>query len=274
MFWKVIVCLAGLSSALTVSAHSIGQLPFTLINGKYVTTYSLTATTLSSILPDDTAPEVYTVYSLLNFSVDQNNLPVSAALKTGAVLEWHFGDGQQATGLTVQHSYPKPGSYVVNLAIRYSYDLYPQALDKILVYVVPSQDYKLPQAVITSPSTSFNQAIALDGSSSTSASSQIVSYQWDFGDGQLGHGVTVSHAFAADASDAFVVLRVTDANGLVGDTFIHLQNNSAWLTHPASFLKSFILHSSPPQKIILQGILGSVIVVLIYIVAFYLKRFF
>jgi len=54
-----------------------------------------------------------------------------------------------------------------------------------------------------------------DGSDSYDPDGSIVSYEWDFGDGDTATGVTVSHTYAADGTYT-VVLTVTDDAGATG----------------------------------------------------------
>ncbi len=56
---------------------------------------------------------------------------------------------------------------------------------------------------------------AFDGSASSDPDGSIASYQWDFGDGASGTGVTARHTFAAGGSYP-VTLTVTDDHGLTG----------------------------------------------------------
>jgi PKD repeat protein len=58
-------------------------------------------------------------------------------------------------------------------------------------------------------------ACDFDASGSTDADGSIVSYDWDFGDGQTGSGVAPSHTYDADGQYD-VVLTVTDDGGATG----------------------------------------------------------
>jgi PKD repeat protein len=53
---------------------------------------------------------------------------------------------------------------------------------------------------------------SFDASGSSAGDEPIESYDWDFGDGNAGSGVTTSHTFASDGTYT-VTLTVTDANG-------------------------------------------------------------
>jgi PKD repeat protein len=74
-----------------------------------------------------------------------------------------------------------------------------------------------PRFVATPPSPTDNQVVIFDASSSTSTNASIVSYQWDFGDGDTGSGITTQHSFE-DAGTFIVTLTVTDSIGRVNRT--------------------------------------------------------
>jgi heat shock protein HslJ len=72
-----------------------------------------------------------------------------------------------------------------------------------------------PVAVIAGPAEGMKDvAISFDGSAST-AEAEIVSYEWDLGDGTTAEGASVEHTYTA-AGSYFVTLTVKDANGLAG----------------------------------------------------------
>ena len=80
-----------------------------------------------------------------------------------------------------------------------------------------------PQAVINGPTQGFvGDGLLFDGSYSQ-ASSPIVSYEWDFGDGTTDNsGMGVGHSYSAPGSYT-VSLTVTDQNGLTGSDSIVVQ---------------------------------------------------
>lgn len=57
-----------------------------------------------------------------------------------------------------------------------------------------------------------NESIVFDASLSIDFDGQIVSYQWDFGDGTTASGMTVNHSFST-GGNYYVVLTVTDDGG-------------------------------------------------------------
>ncbi len=89
-------------------------------------------------------------------------------------------------------------------------DLYP-----ILKYAYHTHNQKLPTASFTySPENPVaSEEITFDASSSSDPDGQIVSYEWDFGDGKTTEGMQVNHAYQ-EAGNYTVILTVTDNDGL------------------------------------------------------------
>jgi len=108
---------------------------------------------------------------------------------------WDFGDGSTGGGATPAHAYVQPGTYRVFLTIEgdpigecdYIHT------DEKLVTVAQS-----PVARFVAPETAaLNLPVTFDASSSLGAEGLgLVSWQWDFGDGTMGEGLTASHAYA------------------------------------------------------------------------------
>jgi PKD repeat protein len=59
--------------------------------------------------------------------------------------------------------------------------------------------------------------VSVDGSASYDPDGMIVSYEWDFGDGETETGMTATHTYAADGTYT-IMLTVTDNDGLIGTT--------------------------------------------------------
>jgi PKD repeat protein len=92
--------------------------------------------------------------------------------------------------------------------------IYPRVLNAATVgqhwaFGAPNQ---APVAAFTSSCTVL--ACSFDGSGSADADGSIVSYEWQFGDGETGTGASPSHTYAA-AGSYDVVLSVTDDEGAV-----------------------------------------------------------
>jgi PKD repeat protein len=123
---------------------------------------------------------------------------------------WDFGDGKSSTGVTTTHGFTPAGDYQVTLTV--TDDEGREARTSQTITVKP----KVPTVATfvfapLSPEqcevVNFNASGSAPGSGRT-----IVSYSWDFGDGETKTGVTTTHDFTA-AGDYLVTLTVTDSKG-------------------------------------------------------------
>jgi PKD repeat protein len=132
------------------------------------------------------------------------------AINQVASFSWDFGDGGTGSGQTVTHTFSKAGVFTVQLTIT---DI--RGLVTYVAHAVTVGAGQNPIAtfVISPSSPSANMVVNFNASASTAATGhRIVDYQWDFGDGSGGAGVTTTHAFAATGTYT-VLLRVTDDVG-------------------------------------------------------------
>ena len=148
---------------------------------------------------------------------------------------WDFGDGTTAAGLVVSHTYAQAGNYTVTLVVSDG------RLDSAPTSVVVPVFEQAPVARPGGPySGTKNAAIRFDGTASTDADGDPITYAWDFGDGTIGSGATPTHAYTRSgvysvtlvASDGF-------ATSLPARTTVTVSNAAptALLTGPASGFK-------------------------------------
>jgi len=122
---------------------------------------------------------------------------------------WDFGDGTVGGGAMPTHMYKKSGSYRVVLTITGDLigDCDNTDTDEVLVQV-----YEAPVAKFSAPLTyPVNKLLSLDASESTSAGSQIIGYEWNFGDGATATGKTASHTYKTAGSYVITLTIKTDA---------------------------------------------------------------
>ena len=135
---------------------------------------------------------------------------------------WILGDGSQATGIVATHAYDAPGNYVILLVVTNDAGL-TAGLEKLVVVTgdggtgpgePPVPENNKPTALFTASANevSVDEVITFDAKDSSDPDAgDTLTYVWDFGDGEAGSGVTVSHAYAA-ADDYVVKLTVTDTS--------------------------------------------------------------
>jgi PKD repeat protein len=90
------------------------------------------------------------------------------------------------------------------------------------------------------------QSVIFDASTSTSTGASVTAYQWNFGDGSTGSGITITHAFNT-AGTYVVTLTITDSIGRTNST-------SQTLTVSAVTLGLPVFTTSPDSPIVGQDI--------------------
>ncbi|HWM51779.1 MAG TPA: PKD domain-containing protein [Thermoplasmata archaeon] len=160
---------------------------------------------------------------------------------------WDFGDGFTANGVLVRHAYVHSGRFSVVLTVVDNSQTSTTATSEITVDFPP----------IAAFSTSLNAAppglpILFDASASMDSDGTIVSYAWDFGDGQTGTGVSVTHAYANNGTFT-VRLAVVDDLGAVDNVAGSIEIGN----RPPTIV------SASPQASIVMGLGGAQTLVVI-----------
>ncbi|MFW8600176.1 Ig-like domain-containing protein [Desulfobacterota bacterium M19] len=127
--------------------------------------------------------------------------------------QWDFGDGDTGSGAIVNHTFTVAGTYVVTLKVIDNGSAAATATTSITVS--PQGDKitssaSVPQAVITAtPTKADSSNVAFDAYSSSDTNGTIVSYKWNFGDGDTATGDYAEHKYL-NPGDYNVVLTVVD----------------------------------------------------------------
>jgi PKD repeat protein len=125
---------------------------------------------------------------------------------------WDFGDGQIATGEIVEHTYNIAREWTATLVVASESG---NVWDTTTASIAEADANASPTADPGGPYTGeAGVAVSFDGSGSSDDGS-IVSYAWEFGDGNNGTGVTVDHTYAT-ADNYLVTLTVTDDEDATG----------------------------------------------------------
>jgi len=122
---------------------------------------------------------------------------------------WDFGDGNTSTQTHPYHVYTSPGTYYVSLLIT---DNLTGCSDTLVFMLVVQGMGGNCQASFTVSTDSTGTAVFV-GSATTNA----VTWDWDFGDGNTGTGQTVTHVYG-QSGNYWACLTITDANGCT-DTY-------------------------------------------------------
>ncbi len=116
---------------------------------------------------------------------------------------WDFGDGQTSTSQNPTHQYNFAGNYEVILSYTDNNGCSDEKVHPVGVFPYPDVDF-----VSSMTSACINAQVNFNGFSSAN----IVSWDWDFGDGQTGTGQNISHVYQTFGLFE-VSLNVTSDNG-------------------------------------------------------------
>ncbi len=128
---------------------------------------------------------------------------------------WDFGDGNTSASMMATHTYAQAGSFQVSLTVTDDDGLSDSALTNIQVTnMLPTPVLEISNA---SSSYDIGESIFFIGSNSTDPDGNIVSYQWEFGNGATSSSMDPEYAYAS-AGTYTVTLTVTDNAGSANST--------------------------------------------------------
>jgi chitodextrinase len=175
--------------------------------------------TFSPTNPDEDADVLFDASSSIPSCVPDPDAPndVNRCRPAGGSIVsyfWDFGNGQTGTGMTPKTRYSIRGTYVVKLTVTND-----RSLSNTTTASVQVSELGNPKAVfVFSPAgPAVNQTVFFDASASTGAGGgrTITDYQWNFGDGGSGGGITASHRYTRVGSFT-ATLTVSDNTGRKG----------------------------------------------------------
>jgi large repetitive protein len=169
---------------------------------------------LNLTLGTEVAPACGSVASTQSAAVGQDISFVDTSEQGDNPLDessWDFGDGDNANGFSVTHSFSSSGSFLVLHTITDSSGL----TDNCTPIVIDVQEGEPPVCsfdVAPTGDVNVGQSVSF-ASTSTDPDGSITESSWDFGDGDTANGVSVSHTYTEEGS--FIVRHtVTDSEGI------------------------------------------------------------
>jgi PKD repeat protein len=123
---------------------------------------------------------------------------------------WNFGDLFTGVGQTVVHRFETQGEYTVTLTVTDNEGKTGTASHNLIVE--PPNEPPVARFTFSPARGLYPLAVTFDASASTDADGQVVQYEWDFGEEQVGSGQVVTYTFAEKGLYT-VILTVYDDDG-------------------------------------------------------------
>ena len=138
----------------------------------------------------------------------------------GTIVEyrWNFGDPmstQSAMNSASEHTFDYPGTYLIKLTVIDD----DGAVGSQQVAIVVTDAPPIAQASVNNEAPLPGVAVIFTATGSYDLQGDIVSYDWEFGDGTTGTGETVQHTYI-QGNYYVVTLTVTDETGLMAQTHL------------------------------------------------------
>ncbi|MBU4263616.1 MAG: tandem-95 repeat protein [Proteobacteria bacterium] len=125
--------------------------------------------------------------------------------------QWNFGDGTIASGPSFNHTYSVIGQYTVSLIVTDNSGAVSQ--DVASITIIGDIENMPPVAAFVATVSPDNSAQWIfDGTGSDDPDGEIVTYSWNFGDGEIAAGALTQHRFLISGVYS-VTLIVLDNNG-------------------------------------------------------------
>ncbi|MEO0900085.1 MAG: PKD domain-containing protein [Bacteroidota bacterium] len=159
---------------------------------------------------------------------------------------WNFGDGNGGSGQFVApHTYTTAGIYNATLTVTDTRGCTGTQSQSVTIFPLPTPDFTAFRYGCAPISVAFTD--------NSSASSTIVAWEWDFGDGLTSTVQNPTHIYASNGNYT-VSLTVTDANGC---QFTIMKPDFIKLDHPSAAFTSDAGPSCPPQTVNFSNLSAS-----------------
>ncbi len=132
---------------------------------------------------------------------------------------WKFGDGSQGTGSSVEHCYPGPGSYLVQLDVE-------NLITREIMYNEKTYNLEIideEQPYISGPDESnAGQSIRFDANSTNLPDWNIARYYWNFGDETVATGKEVDKIYLTPGTYniQLIVTAESDPGGVIREACV------------------------------------------------------
>lgn len=128
---------------------------------------------------------------------------------------WDKDAAISVTGKTASHKYDQAGSHVLSVFLRPDSSSKFIPLNTVKIDVLPQEKYILPSANVIAEIS--GRKVTFTANPKTDPSSQILSYEWQLGEGTKKTGQVVKHDYAEAAAPLYGHLRIKDSQQFYRD---------------------------------------------------------
>jgi PKD repeat protein len=126
---------------------------------------------------------------------------------------WNFGDDATSDVQSPQHTYAEPGTYTVTLEVTDRADASNSTTEEVTV-TAPTENVA-PTAEFAFSCLSLDCSFDTNSTDPNVSTGDVLTYEWDFGDGNTSTEINPTHSYDVTAADTFTVtLTATDAGAL------------------------------------------------------------
>jgi len=161
--------------------------------------------------------------------------------------EWDFGDGNNGSGITTIHTYQTSGVFTAKLTVTDNDD---QSASSSQEITVTGTGGTLPAASFVASPTGGTPPleVSFDASASYDPDGNITSYEWDFGDGNTGSGITTIHTYQNEGTYT-AKLTVTDNDEQSASSSQEITVTGTGGTLPVALFEAFPMSGNSPLEV-------------------------
>ncbi|MEL7271435.1 MAG: PKD domain-containing protein [Bacteroidota bacterium] len=163
--------------------------------------------------------------------------------------EWNFGDSNTASIANPIHTYTEPGDYTAVLTVTDNEGA--QDTDEVLITVTAGNTGPIAVAEATPMSGNSPLEVNFD-SSGSSDDEEIMSYAWNFGDGNSSTEANPTHTYT-QLGTFTAILTVTDAEGLEDTDSVEINVNDLENQPPRAVISTNVTQGDAPLAIEFTG---------------------
>ena len=136
---------------------------------------------------------------------------------------WDFGDGSTSLEVIATHEYSSPGEYTVTLTVTDNTGASAAAAGTLFIAEIGGNLPPMASGFVSSFQVTVGETVTFDASASQDPDGEIISYLWEFGDGQSSSEVIATHQYTTPGIYTAVLTVIDDlgaSSAIGGDIMV------------------------------------------------------